>query len=86
MGSPKYKAYSFHIKEDMASAALEKCIRNIKNYKAEHKANCFSYFTRCVECAFFEYLRKYYKQVNIRQKLYEEAMASQGLLGVCEEE
>ena len=74
MGSAKYRDYAWHVKEDMASAALEKCIKNIRNYRPEHRARCFSYYTRCVECAFFEWLkRNYSRHVNIRRELYEAA-------------
>lgn len=69
MSGPRFRGYDFHMKQDMASFTLEKCIRNIKNYRKERKASCFSYFTRCVECGIVEYLRKHYKRVNAMREL-----------------
>jgi len=37
----------------MVSAALLKCIKNIKNFKEEYADRCFNYFTRCVEHSFW---------------------------------
>ena len=53
----------------MTSAALVKCIKNIKNYKPERASNCFNYYTRCTEHAFWEVLGKHYRQINIRREL-----------------
>lgn len=33
-GSPKFSRYSVHDKEEMVSMSLEKCLRNVKNWKA----------------------------------------------------
>lgn len=53
----------------MASAALLKCIKNIKNYKKEYADKCFNYFTRCTEQAFWEVLNSHYKYMNIIRDL-----------------
>lgn len=53
----------------MVSAALEKCIKNIKNYKAQYKDRCFNYFVRCVETSFWGTLKKHYRQRNIQRQL-----------------
>lgn len=51
------------MKEDMCSAALVKCLKNVKNFKPE-KGAAFSYFTRATEYAFWEVLNKHYKYLN----------------------
>lgn len=48
----------------MVSVALEKMIRNIKNFKPQYRKCAFSYFTRCAEQGFWGYLVKYYKHLN----------------------
>ena len=53
------------MREDMVSAALEKCIRNIKNYRTEYADRCFNYYTRCAEHAFWTYLARHYRHVNV---------------------
>ena len=53
----------------MVSAALLKCLKNIKNYKKEKASSCFNYYTRCAEHAFWEFLAKHYKQLNIQREL-----------------
>lgn len=52
----------------MVSAALEKCVRNIKNYKSEYADRCFNYFTRASEHAIWEVLKKHYRYVNLKRK------------------
>lgn len=69
LGDSRYSRYPAEIKEDMCSAALLKCIKNIKNYKPQFKDKCFSYFTRCTEHAFWETLSKHYKQRNLVRDL-----------------
>lgn len=57
------------MQDDMVSAALLKCAKNIKNYKKERADVCFNYFTRCAEHAFWEMLSKHYKHVNMVRRL-----------------
>ena len=49
----------------MVSAALEKCVRNIRNYKKKYADRCFNYFTRASEHAIWEVLKKHYRHVNL---------------------
>lgn len=68
LGDSRYRNYPSDLHEDMISAALEKCIKNIKNYKKEYADKCFNYFTRCCEHSFWTTLGKYYKHMNnVRQ-------------------
>lgn len=69
LGSPKYRGYPRHMQEDMASAALIKCLKNVHNFKEEYSDKAFSYYTRCCEFAFWEVLGKHYQQVNIMRDL-----------------
>lgn len=69
LGDSRYRKYSKQMHEDMISAALLKCIKNIKNFKAAYSSKCFNYFTRCTEHAFWEVLGKHYKQLNIQREL-----------------
>jgi len=57
------------MQDDLVSAALVKCIKNIHNFKPERADTCFNYYTRCTEHAFWEVLSKYYKQMNIQREL-----------------
>lgn len=69
LGSPKYRGYPYHLKEDMTSAALVKCLKNVHNFKIEYSDKTFSYYTRCCEFAFWEVLGLHYQQVNIMRDL-----------------
>lgn len=66
--SPKFSGYSFADKEDMSSAAMEKMIKNIKNWKPEYRDNTFNYFTTCCHQAFYGWLRRYYKWINQKRE------------------
>lgn len=57
------------MQEDMVSAALLKCAKNIKNYKKERAASCFNYYTKCTEHAFWETLGKHYKHMNMVRQM-----------------
>ena len=69
LGSNRYRNYSKDMQDDLVSAALVKCIKNIHNFKPERADTCFNYYTRCTEHAFWEVLSKYYKQMNIQREL-----------------
>ena len=69
LGSSKYRGYPKQMQDDLVSAALVKCIKNIHNFKLERAGTCFNYYTRCTEHAFFEVLGKHYKQLNIQRQL-----------------
>ena len=66
----RYAGYSTHEREDLASAALLKCLKNVRNYNPE-RGSPFSYYTLCCECACKDYLKKHYEQVNIKRDLRE---------------
>lgn len=36
LGDSRYRSYPRELQEDMVSAAMEKCIKNIKNFKKEY--------------------------------------------------
>ena len=69
LGDYRYRNYPKQLQEDMVSAALEKAIKNIKNYKKEYADKCFNYWTRCVEHAFWSTLCKHYKYMNMVRQL-----------------
>ena len=69
LGDSRYRNYPKELQEDMVSAALEKAIKNIKNYKPQFKDKCFNYWTRCVEHAFWSTLGKHYKHMNMVRQL-----------------
>lgn len=71
LGSHKFCGYPKDIQEDMVSDAFLKMMRNLKNYNPEKSSAAFNYFTRCSYCAFLTTIGKYYKQLNIKRKLYE---------------
>lgn len=68
LGDSHYRRYPRDMKEDMCSAALLKCIKNIKNFD-ESKGTAFNYFTRCTEWSFWQTLGSHYKQVNLAREL-----------------
>ncbi len=69
LGDFRYRHYSKEMREDMASEALLKCIKNIKNYKKEFADKCFNYFTRCIEHSFWRTLYLYYRNINLQRDL-----------------
>ena len=69
LGNSRYRNYPKDIQDDMTSAALIKCIKNIHNFKFEYANKCFNYYTRATECAFFEVLGQHYKNKNLKKDL-----------------
>ena len=69
LGSTRYRNYSKDMQEDLVSAALVKCIKNIHNFKPERADTCFNYYTRCCETSFWATLAQHYKQMNIQRDL-----------------
>ena len=69
LGDSRYRNYPKQLQEDMVSAALEKAIKNIKNYKKEYADKCFNYWTRCCEHSFWSTLGKHYKYMNMVRQL-----------------
>lgn len=63
----RFRGYPKAMKEDLASEALLKSIKNIKNFKVEYADKAFGYFTRCIEQSFFKSLGIHYRQENIKR-------------------
>lgn len=51
-----------------------KILKNIHNMKEEYRKSFFAYWTRCVFTAAVVYLAKHYKGVNLKRKLYLDAL------------
>lgn len=64
LSGPRFVRYDFAMLEDMQSASLIKCIKNVKNFKPG-RGSPFSYFTLCASCACKDLLKKHYEQINI---------------------
>ena len=69
LGDSRYRNYPKELQEDMVSAALEKAIKNIHNYKPQYKDKCFNYWTRCCEHSFWSTLGKHYKYMNMVRQM-----------------
>ena len=69
--SPKFVGYSRDDRAEMVSAALEKLIRNIKNFKSRFRKSAFAWATRCAEQAFIAFLLKHYRFVNQKKAALE---------------
>ena len=65
LGHPHYRNYPHDFKEDLVSAGLIKAIKSIRLYKPEKRKGVFNFCTRCIECAFLDELRKYYRRMNL---------------------
>ena len=74
MRTNSFRGYTEDMKQDMVSEAVLKCIKNLKNLKEERKGSFFNYLTRCCYCAFYYFLSRYYKHVNIRRELVRKAV------------
>lgn len=53
----------------MASAALEKMIRNIKNWDRSKAYGTFNYFTTCCHQAYYRWLSLHYRRINAAREL-----------------
>ena len=70
LSGPRWSGYQSLI-PDLESACLLKCLKNVKNYRAE-RSNPFGYYTLACECACKDFLRTFhYKQINIKRDLRE---------------
>ena len=67
LGDSRFARYPKEVQEDMQSYALFKCIKGISSYKPQYRKSAFSYFTRTVETAYFEYLRRHYRYINLKR-------------------
>ena len=70
LSGARFNGYDLHTIEDLSSAALLKCLKNVRNYRPE-RGSPFSYFTLCTQTAVFDFLKKHYEQVNIKRDLRE---------------
>ena len=67
---PRYVGYSTHVKEDLCSCALIKCLKSMKNYKPQFRERTFGYFTMAIESAIWDSLEKdVYRPRNLKSKL-----------------
>ena len=70
LSGARFSGYDPHTLEDLSSACLLKCLKNVKNYRPE-RGSSFSYFSLVCECAAKDLLRSHYRQVNIKRDLRE---------------
>lgn len=68
LSGPRYSGYDAATLEDLASTALLKCLKNLKNYKQE-RGSAFSYFTLATECSCKDSLGKFYRNKNLIREL-----------------
>ena len=86
MRTNSFSGYTDDMKQDMVSEAVLKCIKNLKNLKEDRRDSFFNYLTRCCYCAFYYFLSRHYKHVNIRRELVRNAVETQSLSKIlCEQ-
>lgn len=68
LAGPRWSGYDASTREDLASAALVKCLKNVKNFKAE-KSSAFTYMTLCCQTSCIDFLSKHYTQKNILREV-----------------
>lgn len=68
LSGPRYSGYDAATLEDLASAALIKCLKNLGNYKPD-RGSPFSYFTLACECSCKDNLGKHYGHKNLMREL-----------------
>lgn len=73
----QFVGYPQHMKDDMVSDGVMKCIKNLKNIKGEFNGRqIFNYLTRACFTANYDYLSNHYKELNFKKKLTVEALES----------
>lgn len=76
--SPKYNAYPIDVLDDFRQAAVLKCLKSIKNFKAVRedgeKSNAFSYFTRAIETALWDGIARRKKEIRFISELTEKTL------------
>jgi len=65
---PRWCGYDRATREDMASAALIKCLKNIKNFSPD-KGRSFSYMSLVIQTSCSDFLARYYKNCNMIQEV-----------------
>lgn len=66
----QFVGYPQHMKDDMVSDGVMKCIKNLKNIKGEFNGRqIFNYLTRACFTAIYDYLSDHYKEVNLKREL-----------------
>ena len=68
LSGPRYSGYDAATIEDLASAALIKCIKNLGNYKQD-RGSPFTYFSLACECSCKDHLGKFYGHKNLIREL-----------------
>ena len=65
-----FRGYPKHIKDDMMSDGVLKCLINLKNIDPiKAPTTLFSYYTRCLWCAYITTLKYHYKHLNRQKEL-----------------
>ena len=65
-----FRGYPKHIKDDMMSDGVLKCLINLKNIDPiKAPTTLFSYYTRCLWCSFVTTLKYHYKHLNRQKEL-----------------
>ena len=70
-----YRGYDEDLKQDMIGDAYLKVVKNLKNMKEEYKDSFYSYIVLTIHSSFKATLSKYYKQLDIKNKMLELANA-----------
>lgn len=65
----KFYGYKY-IQEDLIMDATEQCFKYIGNFTIYSSANAFSFFSTCIFNTFISIIKKYNKQITIKDKLY----------------
>lgn len=73
--SPKWSGYPQDLREEMASEALLKCLKNLKNVKEDKLGSLFNYFTLCCHCSFVWSVKCHYRRLNAMKALLEKTKA-----------
>ena len=69
LGAARYRGYDYDMRQDMASEAFIKVLKNLKNIKKDKLDKIWSYITLCCQCAYATYLARYYKHRNLMRDL-----------------
>ena len=73
--SAQYRGYDEDFKKDMIGDACLKVLKNLKNMKEEYKDSFYSYVVLTIHSSFKATLAKHYRQLDIKAKMLESAIA-----------